>query len=306
MKIVAIVLSFNEEKHIRRCLESIQKVTMHFIVVDCYSTDRTCYIATSLGARVLKHPFVNYATQFNWAIGQVESDTDWILRIDADEYITPELSAEINRRLPELPTDVDGVFFHRSFVFMGREIRHGGSSRISALRLWRLNRGKCENRWMDEHIKVGGRTVSFAGQIIDHNLNSLTWWTAKHNNYSSREAVDLLNLKYGFMPTDTIASLSSTSRVAIKRWFKENLYAKLPGGLRALGYFFYRYFLALGFLDGKAGLVFHFLQGFWYRFLVDAKVYEVKRYMEHNRCDILQAIEQVLGIKVLTDCSEKS
>jgi glycosyltransferase involved in cell wall biosynthesis len=300
MKIVAIVLSFNEEKHIRRCLESIKQVTAHILVVDCYSTDQTCDIAVSLGARVLKHSFINYATQFNWAIEQLENDTDWVLRIDADEYITAELSAEINGRLKGLPADVEGVFFQRCFVFMGKEIRHGGASKVRTLRLWRFDKGKCENRWMDEHIIVRGCSVSFKGKLIDHNLNSLTWWTAKHNNYSCREAVDLLNLKYGFLSTDRTARLSSGSNAAIKRWFKEKLYAKMPGGLRAFGYFIYRYFFALGFLDGKAGLVFHFLQGFWYRFLVDSKIYEVERYIALNRCDIVQGIEKILGIRICT------
>jgi glycosyltransferase involved in cell wall biosynthesis len=286
-------------------LKSIHQVTTNIIVVDCYSTDQTCNIAVSLGARIVKHPFVNHATQFNWGINQVERDADWILKIDADECITPELAVEINSQIASLPDDVNGVFFQRSFIFMGREIRHGGTAKVSVLRLYRLGKGKCENRWMDEHIKVRGRTVSFRGKLIDYNLNSLTWWTNKHNRYSSREAVDLLNLKYGFIPTDTIAGLSYGSEVAVRRWLKENFYAKLPRGLRAFGYFLYRYFFAFGFLDGNAGLVFHFLQGFWYRFLVDSKVYEVECYMRQNRCNIVHAIEEVLEINVLDALTEK-
>jgi hypothetical protein len=85
----------------------------------------------------------------------------------------------------------------------------------------------------------------------------------------------------------------------LKRWLKEKVYVRLPGGFRAFAYFFYRYALRLGFLDGKEGTAFHFLQGFWYRYLVDAKVAEVKRYIEVHNCSVTMGIKQVLGIKVL-------
>ncbi len=151
---------------------------------------------------------------------------------------------------------------------------------------------------MDEHIKVTGATEEFRGEIIDDNLQSLTWWTAKHNGYASREAVDLLNLKYRFMPHDSVASLKNASQAGIKRWIKESIYLRLPGGLRAFSYFFYRYIVRLGFLDGSSGTAFHLLQGFWYRYLVDAKIAEVERYIATHRCDPMEAIEQVLEIKL--------
>ncbi|WP_245686549.1 hypothetical protein [Paracoccus tibetensis] len=151
---------------------------------------------------------------------------------------------------------------------------------------------------MDEHIRVDGRTAEFAGEIIDDNTNSLTWWTEKHNNYASREVVDLLNLEYGFMPHETVADLREWQQAGVKRWLKENIYARLPRGSRAVLYFFYRYILRLGFLDGQEGTAFHVLQGFWYRFLVDAKLQEVKSYMRRNDVDVVKAMRDVLGIDV--------
>lgn len=138
-------------------------------------------------------------------------------------------------------------------TFQGRLMRHGGIFPVRALRLFRHGRGQCENRWMDEHIKVAGLTVDFRGELIDDNLNSLTWWTDKHNKYASREAVDLLNLQYHFMPQDSVASLRGGKQAGVKRWVKEVVYARLPGGFRAFAYFFYRYVLRLGFLDGAGG-----------------------------------------------------
>jgi glycosyltransferase involved in cell wall biosynthesis len=298
VKLVAIVLTLNEARHLPRCLASLDGVADQVLVVDCFSTDETLAIAQAHGARVVQRAWVNHATQFNWALTQLERDTDWVLRLDADEYLTPELVAEIRARLPGLGPEIDGVYCGRRMTFQGRLIRFGGVFPIRVLRLVRHGRGQCENRWMDEHIKVSGPTADLRGEIIDDNLNSLTWWTEKHNRYASREAVDLLNLEYGFMPRDSVARLRGGSQAGVKRWVKEVVYARLPGGFRAFAYFFYRYVLRLGFLDGQAGTAFHFLQGFWYRYLVDAKVAEVKRYMAAQGCDARTAIERVLEIKV--------
>ena len=298
MNVTAVILTFNEEQHLARCIASVQAVATDVVVVDCSSTDATLDIARAHGARVLQHAWVNHAAQFNWALTQLGADTEWVLRIDADEVLTPALTEEIRTRLPGIGPEIDGVYWGRRMTFQGRLIRHGGVFPVRVLRLFRHGRGQCENRWMDEHIKVAGPTADFAGEMIDDNLNSLTWWTDKHNRYASREAVDLLNLEYRFMPHDTVASLRGGKQAGVKRWLKECVYARLPGGFRAFAYFFYRYVLRLGFLDGQAGTAFHFLQGFWYRYLVDAKVVEVKRYMREHRVGVVEAIERVLGVQL--------
>ena len=298
MNVTAVILTFNEEQHLARCIASVQAVATDVVVVDCSSTDATLDIARAHGARVLQHAWVNHAAQFNWALTQLGADTEWVLRIDADEVLTPALIEEIRTRLPGIGPEIDGVYWGRRMTFQGRLIRHGGVFPVRVLRLFRHGRGQCENRWMDEHIKVAGPTADFGGEMIDDNLNSLTWWTDKHNRYASREAVDLLNLEYRFMPHDTVANLRGGKQAGVKRWLKECVYARLPGGFRAFAYFFYRYVLRLGFLDGQAGTAFHFLQGFWYRYLVDAKVVEVKRYMREHRVGVVEAIERVLGVQL--------
>jgi len=298
MKLVALILTFNEELHLARCLASLEAVVDSVLVVDCFSTDSTVEIARSYGANVLQNEWLNYATQFNWALTKVAEDTDWVLRIDADEYLTTELAEEIRRDLPSVTKEVGGIFVGRSMKFQGKLIRHGGLFPIRVARLFRLGCGECENRWMDEHIKVAGRTVDFQGELIDDNLNSVTWWTEKHNRYASREAVDLLNLTHSFIARDSVASLSSGGQASFKRWLKEHVYSRLPGGLRAFSYFIYRYVARLGFLDGREGTAFHVLQGFWYRYLVDVKVAEVERYMSENDCHVIEAIDKVLEIKL--------
>jgi len=298
MQVTAVILTRNESLHLARCISSLQATANHIVVVDCYSTDDTVEIAKANNAIVLQHEWVNHAAQFNWALTQIDPRTDWVIRIDADEILTPSLNAEISSRLPRLDTAVSGIYWNRRMTFQGRTIKHGGVFPVRVLRMFRFGQGQSENRWMDEHIQVTGKTVNFSGEMIDDNLNSLTWWTNKHNRYASLEAVEMLNLEYRFMQRDITVGLATAQQPWVKRWIKEKIYVRLPGGFRAFVYFFYRYVARAGFLDGRAGMAFHFLQGFWYRYLVDAKVDEVKRYMRQHDVSIQKALLDVLEVRV--------
>ncbi|MER8548326.1 glycosyltransferase family 2 protein [Mesorhizobium sp. M1169] len=295
--LTVIILTRDEERHIARAISSVIGLATKIFVVDSGSTDRTVSIAKSLGAEVRENQWRNYATQFNWALDQLPLGTGWVMRLDADEIIMPDLAHEIKVRLRTLGADIVGVNVGRRMTFLGQPIRYGGLFPIRVLRIFRHGAGRCEDRWMDEHIKVKGEVEEFHGEILDDNRNSLTWWTDKHNSYASREVVDLLNLEYGFAVHDTVAGLNG-GQAGIKRWFKEKVYARLPGGGRALLYFLYRYLFRFGVLDGRCGLAFHLLQGFWYRFLVDMKLLEVRRYMDREKVDAPTAIRAVLDIIV--------
>ena len=298
MTLTVVILTKNEERHISRAMASVASIASRIVVVDSGSTDRTAELARDGGAEVLIHPFVTQAQQFNWALDQLPADTDWVFRLDADEVVTDALTSEIKTQMNGLSPSVNGIYISRRITFLGRPIQWGGLFPVRVLRLFRFGRGRCENRWMDEHILVTGETVGFNGEIVDDNLNSLTWWTEKHNAYASREVVDLLNLEYGFMEYETVADLRGGLQTGIKRWVKEKVYARLPGGVRAFGYFLYRYVVRLGFLDGKEGTAFHVLQGFWYRYLVDIKLHAVKVYMRNTDVDVTIAIRDVLDIDV--------
>lgn len=296
--LTVLILTYNEERHIRRCIESVDGFATNIVVVDSGSSDATVEIAQSLGAKVLYNSWVNYSTQLNWGLEQLPSGSDWVMRLDADETVSSDLSQEILEELPNLRCDIDGVYVSRWMNFLGSRMRWGGVFPIRVLRLFRFKSGRCENRWMDEHILVDGLTAEFKGEIIDDNLNSLSWWTEKHNHYASREVVDLLNLEFNFLPYDTVACIGSSQQAGVKRWIKENIYARLPGGLRALMYFLYRYVFRLGFIDGRAGAAFHVLQGFWYRYLVDMKLREVKAYMQKHNVNAATAIRDVLELDI--------
>lgn len=299
MTLTVVILTKNEEPHISRALFSVSEIADRCVVVDSGSEDRTVEMAKALGAKTLVHPFVTQAQQFNWALDQLPEETEWVLRLDADEIVTPGLARQIQELLPRLGAEMQGVYISRRMHFLGRRIRWGGVFPIRVMRLFRHGAGRCEDRWMDEHILVDGATTNLSGEIIDDNLNSLTWWTEKHNSYASREVVDILNREYKFMPQESVAKLRGGQQAGTKRWVKENVYARLPGGLRAFTYFFYRYVVRLGLLDGKEGTAFHVLQGFWYRYLVDMKLHEVKLYMKKQDVDVETAIIEVLGIDVL-------
>lgn len=297
MKLIIIIMTFNEEIHLKRCIESLQNLKAEILVVDSFSTDRTIEIARNSGAQILQHQFLNHANQFNWALEQLNSNFDWVLRIDADEVLTTELCDEINNRLSLLSSDVSGVLVNRSIIFQGNLIKYGGV-KTKILRLFRFGRGKFENRCMDEHAIVAGKIIQFNGDLFDNNLNSLTWWINKHNKYASLEAVELLDLKYKFITRDLKEQYNFSFHTKCTRWLKERVYFNLPIGFRAFIYLIYRYVFRFGILDGNAGWTFHFLQGFWYRHLVDLKVAEVKKYKSIKGVDIKTAIHDVLGIIV--------
>jgi glycosyltransferase involved in cell wall biosynthesis len=269
--LTVIVLTHNEEQNLPACLESIRELDAEVVVVDSGSTDRTLAIAGEAGCRVVEHPFENHAAQLNWALERLPVTTPWVMRLDADERLSPELVRELSGRLSDLPEEVTGLLVKRRVYFWGRWIRHGGYYPTWLLRIWRHGRARCEQRWMDEHMIVDrGRTLRLDHDIVDENRKGLTFWTDKHNRYADREVRDLLASQ------DRSAKLVELrDQAGLRRWLKQNLYGRAPLFWRACGYWFYRYVLRLGFLDGRPGLVFHFLQGFWYRFLVDAKIWEL-------------------------------
>lgn len=297
LDISVIILTYNEEIHIRRCLENVNRFASKVFVVDCYSTDKTIKIATDLGAEVVEHKWPgNQAAQFNWALDNLPISTQWVLRLDADEYLLPELVQELQDKLPSLPDDVSGVIFNRRHIFMGEWMKRGIYP-VKLLRVFRYGKGRCEQRLMDEHIQLTeGRAVEFEHDFCDHNLNDLSWFCHKHVNYAIREAIDLLDIELNLTGAAETDENKGISRQALSKRMKKHKYARQPLFWRSFVYFCYRYFLKGACLDGKIGFIWTFLQGWWYRTLVDAKIFEIKKACGNDKVKICAYLKERYGI----------
>lgn len=273
-RLSAIILTYNEEANLPACLESLRGLGCEVFVVDSGSTDRTVEIATAAGAYVVEHPFENYAAQRNWAQQNLPIRSEWVLHLDADERLTPELVGEINQVLQEPPYEIDGFLLCRRTIFMGRWIKYGGHYPSYQLRLFRRGRGFCEDRLYDQHFLLNGRVRRLKHDYLNVLTSDLSTWTLRHIRWAELEAQEIMANHSG---GHCVHPALFGNPIERRRWLRESLYARLPLFARAFFYWFYRYVIRLGFLDGKEGLIFHFLQGFWYRFLVDAKLYERSR-----------------------------
>ncbi len=279
VSIAVVILTYNEARHLLRALDHVSGFAQEIFVIDSYSTDGTVEMARSRGIQVLQHRFQNQARQFEWALANAPLTADWVMRLDADEIVEPDLADEIAASLPHLPPDVTGVNLNRKTIFQGRFIRHGGRYPLIMLRIWRRGKARIEDRWMDEHIYVTeGRVVTFRGGFADHSLIDLTEFTEKHNRYASREALEVLSARFDLFPARgrRLTGETTARQARAKRFVKESIYNRIPYEISSIAYFIYRYVFRLGFLDGRQGLVYHVLQGFWYRFLVGAKVRELQ------------------------------
>lgn len=298
--IYAIILTKNEEKHLERCLKSISPFVDKVLIVDSGSDDATHEIAEMFEAEVIVNGWVNYSRQFNYGLDYLlkketedELDKTYILRIDADEIVDDELCRSF-LEVKKMPRNVcSGYIVDRHMCWNGYRIRFGGIYPLRVVRLFKINSGRCENRWMDEHIVLNGRIGKLSGKLIDDNLNSLSWWIQKHDNYASREVLDLLNHKFHFFKEDKISIDDRQSK--FKRYLKYNVYAKFPGYIGPCLYFFYRFIMRGGFLGGLKEFEFHFYQGLWYRCLVETKKQQFEQALG-NGASADEAIKDVLQL----------
>lgn len=269
--ITAIILTKNEEENIVRCIESVKDWIDRIVVVDSGSTDKTIELAESLGAEIYHHvPFVDYAKQFNWAIDNADIKTKWVFRLDADEVVPGDLRDEIVNALHDhAEDDVNGMMMRYKVYFMGKFLTHGGIYPFLKITIFKYGKGRFEDRSMGEHIVIPeGQVMDLKHDCLHYDFKSLDAWISKHNWYATREVKDYFDVRSG----RENAILDGQPEKAKK--LRDGLYYKLPKFLRARLYFWYRYYIKLGFLDGQAGYVHAFLQAYWYRYLVDAKIME--------------------------------
>jgi len=275
--ITAIILTRNEEVNIAECIASIKNTVKRIVVVDSYSEDKTVEIARDLGAEVYQHTFENYAKQYMYAVKIANIDTVWTLRIDADERLTLESATELSRLCSEnMKTNITGIVLRFKKNFLGKDLYHGGVYPWKKMNCYKTIYGTIENRMMDEHIVLSsGEVVEMKNDMLHFDFKNLEYFINKHNWYSSRESIDYFQ---------NISKINNKGKMDIKTWIKMNVYYKLPLGMRAYLYYIYRYYFQLGFLDGKEGQIYAFLQAYWYRYLVDAKIFECQKLGTRYKC----------------------
>lgn len=283
--ISVIILTYNDDVQIGECLSSIRGLTDDIVVVDSFSTDRTLDICREHGARIYQNPFVNQAIQFNWALDNIEVEHDWILRLDSDEIVPDKLKAEMLSRVGAEPR-VAAYYLNRRMYWMGRWLRRGRMYPHFIVRLFRKGRARYEER-TEEHLIVDGPIGQMKCDFLEDNKkNNLDYFTEKHLATARGELGEIFDKDSGAdLSKPAIEPNLLGAKVHRTRWLKEKVYAKTPLFVRPFMYFFYRYFFCLGFLDGVPGLIFHVLQGFWYRFYIDAKVYEARSSPQHDKRD---------------------
>jgi glycosyltransferase involved in cell wall biosynthesis len=263
-----IILTYNEEVNIEQALESVAGWAKRVFVVDSFSRDRTLELARQYGAEIHQFEFKSYSSQRNRALDELPLDSEWILFLDADEWLPSGLKQEIENVLAGNPAE-HGYFLKRRFYWMGAWIRRGYYP-VWILRLFRRGHARCEDRQVNEHMLVDGATGFLQHDFIHEDRKSVQDWIEKHNRYAFREAQELLKAA-----RETGALFGSQAERV--RWLRESVYNRLPPVIRPGLFFFYRVFLRGGILDGWKALLYHFLQAFWYPLLIDIHFLELKR-----------------------------
>lgn len=285
--ISAVILTRDEECNLPSCLASIAGVVDEMFVVDSGSTDGTCRIAEQHGATVVHHEFTGHSAQWQWALANLTLRNDWVLGLDADQRLTPELAAELRVLFGAAhrssPKDVAGYYVARRNVFRGKWIRWGGYYPKYLLKLFRRDRLLFDDAdLLDHHFRVDGPTAKLRGDIIEENRKEerIDFWIEKHLQYASLLAQEEIRRSSGQVP-QLIEPVFLGSPDERAEWQKKT-WNRLPRFVRPAGYFIWRYFFQLGFLDGKEGFNFHFLHAFWFRLIADMKIDELSGHV-HSR-----------------------
>lgn len=266
-----LVITKNEEANIGPCLQSINWADQIF-VVDSGSSDKTLKIAKKYTDKVYKHPFYNFSQQRNWAQDNLPIKNEWIMHLDADERVEKGLFYEL-KKIVESDNQINGLMAARKTYFRGSWIKHGGHFPVYQLCIYKKNKGRSEQRYYDQNYSVSGKVLKAKSGIINIINPDLNAWRNRHRKWAKLEAEEALHNKSRQLKINWRGS-----PIERRNWARYKFYYRLPLFIRPFLYFFYRYVLRLGFLDGRQGLIFHFWQGLWFRLIVDKEIYRFKNY----------------------------
>jgi glycosyltransferase involved in cell wall biosynthesis len=289
--ISVIIPTKNELIHIERAIKSALRLTPNVFVVDSSSTDGTIELAEKLGAKVYQYNWngsSNFSKKINWAIQNLPIKTEWIIRLDADEYFMDNSVVNLEARLAQVPKEVNGITLIRRIYFMGKWMKHSGEYPKVSMRILKVGETSMEDRWLDEHVDLkNGAYLDFPYEVADDSKISISDWITKHNGYSTRDAIELIHQKINLFRRGDI----NLDKAASKLRRRKNRYGTFPKYWRAFFFFLYRYFFKLGFLDGKEGFLWNFYQCWWYRTLADSKVDEIINNCGYDKDKIIKFVK---------------
>lgn len=278
-RLSVLIPTLNEELNLPDCLASVAWADEVF-VIDAFSSDGTLEIAKHAGATVVQHVWQNYSQQKNWALDHLPFRNEWLLIVDADERVTPELRAEIERLLEHGPPVCDGYYINRKFIFLGRWIRHAGWYPSWSLRLFRHRLGRYDDREVHEHVVLNGPVGYLDHDLLHEDRRDLEAFVARHNRYSTLEAAARFKVETDRSDRARLPVSLLASPVQRKRFVRERIWPMVP--LKPLALFLYMYVLRRGFLDGRAGLALCVFHG-WQEFMVGLKLAELRRLSSQRR-----------------------
>ena len=271
--------------HLGRLLGSIGDLDAPIFILDSGSTDGTISIGKQYGAIFLQHKFENHPKQWDYALNNAPVATPWVICLDADQTVTPELKKLLIEFKDEDHTDINGIYFNRKNYFKGRWIKHGGYYPFYLLKMFRYGIGYSDtNENMDHRFIVPGKLAIWKkGIITEENLkeNNIRFWIEKHNRYSDLVAQEEVE-RMALLRTQTIKPRFWGSPDERTAWRKQ-IWWRMPRYVRPTIYFTQRFIFQLGILDGRTGIIFHFLQGFWFRLIVDIKIDEIIKQQNHEK-----------------------
>jgi glycosyltransferase involved in cell wall biosynthesis len=281
LRLSVLILARNEERNLEDCLKTLTGWCRDIHLVDSFSTDATVPIAESYHVQVHRHAFEGHTKQRTWALKNVPFENEWLLALDADHRVTPELRDELIRTFASPPQGVDGFYVKRRQIFRGRWLRHGGYYPKYMLKIIRRDKAFLDDLEFDYRFYVEGPTAHLKHDILEANRNedSIAFFVEKHNRFATEQAVE--ELKRRREAVDYLVPASFFGNPDQRTLRLKKIWYGLPLYLRPFLLFFYRYFLRLGFLDGKEGFIFFFLQSFWFRLLVDIRIEELRAEQSH-------------------------
>jgi glycosyltransferase involved in cell wall biosynthesis len=273
-----LMLTLNEELNLANSLENLTQWADDVYIVDSFSTDGTVELAKKYDVQIYQHEFEGHAKQWMWGLLNLPFKHEWVFIHDPDHKTTPELQAELRRLFEQgVPSDVNGIYVKRRNIFRGKWIKHGGYYPKYMLKIFRRHLARFDENEFDYRVYIPGKTLQLKSDIIEENLkeDNVTFWIDKHNRFAVKQArEEILRCEPQIDWLTNPSFFGSPDQRTLRRkaiWYRMPLY------IRPFLYFFYRFIFRLGFLDGKQGIIFHFLHAFWYRLIVDIKIDEMRR-----------------------------